>query len=75
MVAISIFDGVIGTIFFLVTSLVHNHPEETSKNSDNCDLLKVPDIGKSIVVNGEKTILTIQSSSEKISWKYIYRKI
>ena len=51
------------------------HPEETSKNSDNCDLLKVPDIGKSIVVNGEKTISTIQPSSEKISWKYIYRKI
>ena len=51
------------------------HPEETSKNSDNCDLLKVPDIGKSIVVNGEKKILVIQPSSEKISWKYIYRKI
>ena len=23
-----------------------NHPEETSKNSDNCDFSKVSDIGK-----------------------------
>ena len=56
-------------------SAMPKHPEETSKNSDNCDLLKVPDIGKSIVDNGEKTISMIQPSSEKISWKYIYRKI
>ena len=33
------------------------HPEGTSKNSDNCDFLKVSDIVKSIVVNGEKYIL------------------
>ena len=32
------------------------HPEGTSKNSDNCDFLKVSDIVKSIVVNGEKYI-------------------
>ena len=25
-------------------SLIHPHPAETSKNSDNCDLLKVSDI-------------------------------
>ena len=30
------------------------HPEGTSKNSDNYDFLKVSDIVKSIVVNGEK---------------------
>ena len=33
------------------------HPEGTSKNSDNCDFLKVSDIVKSIVVNGEKYFL------------------
>ena len=33
------------------------HPEETSKNSDNCDFLKVSDIGKSMIVNEEKYIL------------------
>ena len=33
------------------------HPEGTSKNSDNCDFLKVSDIVKSIVVNGVKYIL------------------
>ena len=42
------------------TQLLRNynlHPEETSKNSDNCNFLKVSDIGKSIVVNGETYIL------------------
>ena len=34
-----------------------NHPEETSKNSDNCDFLKISDIGKSIVLNGGTYIL------------------
>ena len=34
-----------------------SHPEGTSKNSDNCDFLKVSDIVKSIVVNGEKYFL------------------
>ena len=33
------------------------HPAETSKNSDICDFLKVSDIGKSIVLNGETYIL------------------
>ena len=38
-------------------SLQRKHPEGTSKNSDICDFLKVSDIGKIIVLNGEIYIL------------------
>ena len=37
--------------------MLSSHPAETSKNSDICDFLKVSDIGKSIVLNGETYIL------------------
>ena len=57
-----------------VYSCILYHPEETSKNSDNCDFLKVSDIGKSIVLNGETYILndTAQFSEDM---REIYGKI
>ena len=33
-------------IYFNVLKRDLSHPEETSKNSDNCDISKVSDIGK-----------------------------
>ena len=54
----------------------HLHPEETSKNSDNCDFLKVSDIGKSIVVNGETYILNDTAQfSEDMSKIYMWKNL
>ena len=41
-------------LIFVDFKMSLRHPEGTSKNSDNCDFLKVSDIVKSIVVNAEK---------------------
>ena len=54
------------------------HGEGTSIVYDNCDLLKVSDSMDSYEISiffSLKTISMIQPSSEKIPWKYIYRKI
>ena len=57
-------------------TIVYLHPAETSKNSDNCDFLKVSDIGKIIVLNGETYILndTIQFS-EDMREIYIWKNL
>ena len=52
------------------------HPEETSKNSDNCDFLKNSDIGKSIVLNGETYILNDTAQlSEDMREIYIWKNL
>ena len=52
------------------------HPEETSKNSDNSDFLKVSDIGKSIVVNAETYILNDTAQfSEDMREIYMWKNL
>ena len=52
------------------------HPAETSKNSDICDFLKVSDIGKSIVLNGETYILNDTAQfSEDMREIYIWKNL
>ena len=48
------------------------HPAETLKNSDICDFLKVSDIGKSIVLNGETYILNDTTQFQRRSHGNIY---
>ena len=55
---------------------VHIHPAETSKNSDICDFLKVSDIEKSIVLNGETYILKDTAQfSEDMREIYIWKNL
>ena len=52
------------------------HPAETSTNSDICDFLKVSDIGKSIVLNGETYILNDTAQfSEDMREIYIWKNL
>ena len=56
--------------------LTISHPTETSKNSDNCDFLKVSDIGKRIVFKGETYILNdIAQFSEDMREIYIWKNL
>ena len=61
-------------MYGVVYCTVVMHPEETSKNSDNCDFLKVSDVGTRIVVNGETYILNDTAQlSEDMREIYIWK--
>ena len=60
----------------LVPNTSLRHPAETSKNSDIYDFLKVSDIGKSILLNGETYILNDTAQfSEHMREIYIWKNL